>query len=682
MSLISVLLLVFVPALAQTEFPPNNLYDANVWQAKVRADKLGAPNYDRMVPPTSNRSLTTNEAGHYSDSGSDIQVGIRFFKVEQVNAAAASMRLKVWVRMSWVDERLAWNPADYGGITKAWYRADQSLADEATEIWLPDHQPYNALNSFVQTLEPSFARASSDGTVFWSRPGGLEVLCKFSGLVAFPFDNLICKMELGGWAWSGGQQGLQLMGQGYEFSAQEETSGASYQEVEIVQVNVSLKTYTYPCCPSEPWPVILYTIKMKRVWFAYFPLVLFPGVLITLLSFAVFFTDTASADALGYGIGVIVVNLLSNFILLGMLPVAGEMLWVDLYSNVNTAFCCMSLFQSSFNIMLENHESDHLLPLWMHIPLMNFASWVRKRTQRKQVMPNEDSGPSLSGEAVIDESVAGVIYRQKYGHKERTVAKSTIGKVDANPAAETELSRAEKLIFYETVFYKLDEDCSLFISEAECDLLLSYTALDLDPETRKSVFRKHDFIADGKLNRVEFVGMCAAVLWDVPTNLIWQAMENMDIARKSRAKRNKVYWNGVANSLDGWARYVLPGLYIFVLIIVYNLDLTDNYADASLTQTEQAFYGFGPASINAQGTAMIIIYTVGVIVVTFASYKLNRISTMKEAKLQEVLKAASRDSVEDMTKLTQISARQAALPSQSRVEAVNEFETAAVNEAK
>ena len=79
---------------------------------------------------------------------------------------------------------------------------------------------------------------------------------------------------------------------------------------------------------------------------------------------------------------------------------------------------------------------------------------------------------------------------------------------------------------------------------------------------------------------------------------------------------------------------------------------------------------------------MIIIYTVGVIVVTFASYKLNRISTMKEAKLQEVLKAASRDSVEDMTKLTQISARQAALPSQSRVEAVNEFETAAVNEAK
>ena len=157
---------------ANVGFPYNNKYNANDHAARLRADILGSPLYDALVPPTSDRKETQNEAGHYSDSGTDVQVGIRFFKVEAVKAAEASMRLKVWVRMAWKDLRLAWTPADYGGITETFYRADQSIGSEASEIWLPDLQPYNALSSFVQTLEPSFARVSSDGSIV--SPPGLE----------------------------------------------------------------------------------------------------------------------------------------------------------------------------------------------------------------------------------------------------------------------------------------------------------------------------------------------------------------------------------------------------------------------------------------------------------------------------------------------------------------------------
>ena len=644
--------------LAQS-FPANNRYDANVWMSKLRAAKLGASNFDAIVPPTSNRALTTNSAGHYSSSGTDVKVGIRFFKVESVNTAQASMRLKVWVRMSWKDERLGWSPASFGGLTKAYYRADQSIGSEASEIWLPDLQPYNALGSFVQTLEPSFATASSDGSIFWSRPGSLEILCKFSGLVAFPFDNLKCQFEIGGWALSGGQQGLQMLGSGYEFSSQEVTAGASYQEISIDKVNVSLETYTYPCCPSEPWPVILYTITMKRVWMAYFPLVIFPGILITFLSFAVFLTDTGSADALGYGIGVIVVNLLSNFILVGMLPSCGEMLWVDLFSNLNTGFCCLALAQSSFSIMLENHEDDHLLPLWLYIPLARFAKWLRGRFRKSTVVPSanepQSALSSLSSEGLIAESVAGVIYRQKYSNHAKQ-HKSTIKPAGGaklrpldTPEEETALESASKLIFYEKVFFKLDEDCSLFISSDECDLLLSYTAIDVDPDVRKAIFSKHDFVEDGKLNRVEFVGMCVDVLWDVPTELIWNAMENMDIARKARVKRNKVYWNGVSAKLDARARYVFPGVYIFLLIWLFNFDLSDKYADATLTTEQQTFSGLGPSTLSTTGVVMLFVYTFLILVVSFATVQLNRFSKRKAAQLQETFKATSRSMAEDMS---------------------------------
>ena len=91
----------------------------------------------------------------------------------------------------------------------------------------------------------------------------------------------------------------------------------------------------------------------------------FPWVTITLLSFAVFWTDTESADALGYGISVIVVNLLSTVVIIGLLPVCGELIWIDLFCFVNTTFCCLALAQSAFNIMLENKKDDSLLPLWL-----------------------------------------------------------------------------------------------------------------------------------------------------------------------------------------------------------------------------------------------------------------------------------------------------------------------------
>eukprot|EP00966_Prymnesium_polylepis_P192746 4467285-Prymnesium_polylepis.1 len=59
----------------------------------------------------------------------------------------------------------------------------------------------------------------------------MEVLCKFSGLVAFPFDNLKCKFDIGGWAWSGTYQGIVFdqSNQGYSFNANRRNSYSEYQ---------------------------------------------------------------------------------------------------------------------------------------------------------------------------------------------------------------------------------------------------------------------------------------------------------------------------------------------------------------------------------------------------------------------------------------------------------------------
>ena len=55
-------------------------------------------------------------------------------------------------------------------------------------------------------------------------------MCKFTGLVAFPYDTLGCSIEFGGWAAGGGWQGITSFPKGFvDLTTAEATSGSSYQ---------------------------------------------------------------------------------------------------------------------------------------------------------------------------------------------------------------------------------------------------------------------------------------------------------------------------------------------------------------------------------------------------------------------------------------------------------------------
>lgn len=84
------------------------------------------------------------------------------------------------------------------------------------------------------------AVVTSDGMVFWSRPGSLNVLCRFSGLSSFPYDTLSCPIEIGGWASGGEVQGLSSHPTGCAaFSDTEEVALASYQEINFLSIECS-----------------------------------------------------------------------------------------------------------------------------------------------------------------------------------------------------------------------------------------------------------------------------------------------------------------------------------------------------------------------------------------------------------------------------------------------------------
>ena len=114
--------------------------------AQLRSDALD--NYDFGLPP----SGVARDPIYRSDAGTDVGIQIRFFKVDQINSAEGAMKIKVWYRLSWIDPRLAWDPADYGNITTTYYMT----SEEHQEIWLPDVVP---VRRSPPALTPSRPRA-------------------------------------------------------------------------------------------------------------------------------------------------------------------------------------------------------------------------------------------------------------------------------------------------------------------------------------------------------------------------------------------------------------------------------------------------------------------------------------------------------------------------------------------
>jgi hypothetical protein len=596
-----------VLVLGQTDpllFAPNFRPGANSQMAQLRSDLLGAATFSKIVPPESNRCAS---GSCYSGSGTDVDFQIRFVKVHTVAAAEGSMRLKVWLRMYWDDTRLSWNESAYGGISTVYFSGTSFAGAEDNEIWIPDLQPYNAFNGIVNTLDPAHMRVSSSGRVFYSRPGTIDVMCKFSGLVAFPFDKLKCPLEVGGWVFSGGQQGVNLLDGGYEFSNQEVSSGTSYQEYELESLNATLKLYTYACCASEPWPIVIYDITLSRATDFYLVVCIVPGILLTMLSFVVFWTPTSSADSLGYGISVVVVNVLSNIVIMDMLPVCGEMIWIDLFSFVNTAFCCISLLQSAVCIMLENNTDTHFLPIWLTYGLKELGRLIQvcamrccgKEPPREEETSKEELAV-LSSSAAVTESVAGVLYRQ---------SRARAGTAPP-PQADTmsEAQKVERLVFYESLFFLLDQDSSMYIDREECDALLSFTALSIDPLRRDEIMSTHDCTNDGKLSRSEFCMMCVENMWDVPMPVMERAVQNLQKAKLSKKNRNQVYWSAVSDRVDSFARLGVPSLYFLALIAIFHIDLRDEYDKAG---SVRMFSGVNHlSSLSARGTAFICGYLV------------------------------------------------------------------------
>jgi len=305
-----------------------------------------------------------------------------------------------------------------------------------------------------------------------------------------------------------------------------------------------------------------------------------------------------------------------------------------MFAAVNTAFCCFSLWQSAFSIMLENHDGDHLVYTFIAVGFKKLYRMLcccfRKKAPESK---GEDSNLQILSETkYVVESVAGILYRQNLSESQTTASPK-------RRMAVTDEERMKKLVLFENLFYKIDDNGNGEIEKEECDRLLSFCAMELDPIEREKIFDKFDYVADGSLQRMEFCRMCEEYLWNTPTELLETMIENLDKATNARSACNKAYWNEIGESIEKKSRIVCPMVYFFVLVVMFNLDMRDHYA----TTTDPMFSGITKnISIGPNGVGMILAFVIVVIIGLTSTYFINRSIARAEEALKEKQKQASR----------------------------------------
>lgn len=277
--------------------------------------------YDFATPPP----------GPAAGAGVEVQLGLNIYQIEDIDVAHGTMVLHAWLRLEWLDARLSWNSSDWGGVEQMTaHGAKPLLPGPKYKTWVPDVELYNGASS-VYDVPHKDVMISSDGTVFWSRPGKLKVLCSFTGLQNFPTDLLTCTLKFGGWSFDDRAQNLTFYS---DPVVSENIPDVSFLEYEIKGITYERGVERWACCPGG-WPFLLYTFTITRHLKYYIWKIVAINAMLTFLSFGVFFTHPRAINRQHFSSTMLLTVITFDIFVDSLFPMCKDVLWMELFMFVS-----------------------------------------------------------------------------------------------------------------------------------------------------------------------------------------------------------------------------------------------------------------------------------------------------------------------------------------------------------
>jgi len=165
------------------------------------------------------------------------------------------LKMTSWLRMSWMDFRLKWNPEAYGGLT--------NIRLPASKVWVPDVEVFDAVtfgpNSYSERMEsgPGHVVVYSSGFVLYIPAVDIQLPCTKNTRT----KDYSCHMKMGSWTYDAFHLGLAP----FDNKTHMELDNLQRESPYLVtsQDGDALTTKFYDCC-KEPYKHMDYKFTVQH----------------------------------------------------------------------------------------------------------------------------------------------------------------------------------------------------------------------------------------------------------------------------------------------------------------------------------------------------------------------------------------------------------------------------------
>lgn len=160
------------------------------------------------------------------------------------------------------------------------------------------HVIFSSVDSHSKGYMKSLAMVESNGNVFWPPIVRMRSSCKMD-ITYFPFDDQICTLKLGSWAYDGFQ--VDVTNRTLDVDL---TNYVDNGEWTLIDTKAVRNVKVYPCCP-EPFPDVTFYLHLRRRVLYYAFNVIIPCVLLSLLTLTGFLLPPESGEKVTLGLTVL-----------------------------------------------------------------------------------------------------------------------------------------------------------------------------------------------------------------------------------------------------------------------------------------------------------------------------------------------------------------------------------------
>jgi nicotinic acetylcholine receptor len=258
-----------------------------------------------------------------------------------------------------------------------------------------------------------------NGSVFWPIPTRLKSTCQID-VSYFPYDEQECKLKFGSWTYNGYQVSIEERSNAIELS-----NYVPNGEWDLLDTSYQVNIVRYPCCP-EPFPDITFYVRIRRRVLYYLYSVVFPCVMLSILTLLVFCLPPESGEKIALGITVLLAFSVFMLAIAESMPETSE--YIPLISKSNLLFLKKEFFfffiaglyltavmaMTSVSVMMTvfvlnlhyRGPKKNEIPFWLQQLLsLSLANFVRtfgksKKSNKKSIQnkkENTKNYPSING---------------------------------------------------------------------------------------------------------------------------------------------------------------------------------------------------------------------------------------------------------------------------------------------